>query len=822
MDSHPEAITLWENPATSFAYSRGEPKSGFSKLERYEQVTEVLKDDTGRRVKCQVSYDTCTWIYNLKILRKQREEDRSKREAFNAGAGHHGTWNLNAQVCQKTVAFFCALMETGCGFPRCEPTVRTGEEKRRHDAWTAQINAARRGHIPKETCDGRLILCKGRDNKPYIRCEHYSSTHNRDHRFDWSPSEDIYDLKYLEALFDNNRDALKDIEEDLELFHNLGPLAPCSYTMNNSSVRVHCPSPHRGSDGLLVKAEMANIGCAVKFRVYRPAEREREKCPRVLVISMGEHTHGIPALTKTPPHVANEMRELLNLISDDLADLTPRRLIRHPVTLAYLKQKFPKSDVPLLSDIHPSLANRDHLRIYIDPARERKFPFGTGFAGLQHIKSLQDSSHTTAPYIRTLDTMINFSEILPGSEEGDIGSHEICLLMTPESSRQLLKTRFIATDISFKRVAGRYLEFALGVMDTECQMSRVLARAFVTSESAAMHALLFRRIAETVKLDTGEDLKWRHLHARTPDELIGICMISVDQHRGQAKGIGAYLQEVARNLPRTEDLHEPRREIQDLSEYDHLRRIMRLCTIHLARNIQKTGAPDNIKKKMKSLICVSHDSWDETIAEIRQGGTAANNWINDKISSGFAFPAMCWEKSFIPKAVWDYGHRTTNVVESSHADVNREGISLSLVGAYATGYRFDVLKEKTAEALVQHGVKHGYSEQSAVQIEKRKIKRKAEAVHSQHEREDIAISQHNKRIRTEMETLARSNERLQEAIIRAPPASALGTMVQTPMVERANNSVRKSQARLSSLEESSRALVGTGSRRIKATMPPTQ
>lgn len=45
-------------------------------------------------------------------------------------------------------------------------------------------------------------------------------------------------------------------------------------------------------------------------------------------------------------------------------------------------------------------------------------------------------------------------------------------------------------------------------------------------------------------------------------------------------GLGLYLQGVAAKLPPQLDLHEPHRNIQDLDEYDHLRRILRLCTVH--------------------------------------------------------------------------------------------------------------------------------------------------------------------------------------------------------------------------------------------------
>lgn len=72
--------------------------------------------------------------------------------------------------------------------------------------------------------------------------------------------------------------------------------------------------------------------------------------------------------------------------------------------------------------------------------------------------------------------------------------------------------------------------------DYASHIGRVLSRAYITRQSAFAQALLFRKIAEIVKLDTGEDLKWRHLHSSSLDKHVGICLMIVDQHGGQAEG----------------------------------------------------------------------------------------------------------------------------------------------------------------------------------------------------------------------------------------------------------------------------------------------
>ncbi|KAJ7936593.1 hypothetical protein B0H13DRAFT_1853330 [Mycena leptocephala] len=90
-------------------------------------------------------------------------------------------------------------------------------------------------------------------------------------------------------------------------------------------------------------------------------------------------------------------------------------------------------------------------------------------------------------------------------------------------------------------------------------------------------------------------------------------------------------------------------------------------------------------------MCMRHPEWEATIASIRQlGGKAGEDWIEDKIRSKFTLEGWCWEKSHIPEAV-------CNLVESVHADVDREGVKCTLLGGLKKGQAFDAQKMKTLE-----------------------------------------------------------------------------------------------------------------------------
>lgn len=87
-----------------------------------------------------------------------------------------------------------------------------------------------------------------------------------------------------------------------------------------------------------------------------------------------------------------------------------------------------------------------------------------------------------------------------------------------------------------------------------------------------------------------------------------------------------HLQDIARNeLPHAHDLHETHRLLADLTDYEHLHRLVRLCVVHVFRNIKKSKVPDTVKNDMRSLICIAHPNWEETLARIRHDGKAAGD-----------------------------------------------------------------------------------------------------------------------------------------------------------------------------------------------------
>jgi hypothetical protein len=127
------------------------------------------------------------------------------------------------------------------------------------------------------------------------------------------------------------------------------------------------------------------------------------------------------------------------------------------------------------------------------------------------------------------------------------------------------------------------------------------------------------------------------------------------------------------------------------------------------RNIQSCAVSDLVRNLMRSLFFLRHPNWDDTISAIQTTGGKAGkgvcylltaltdsfspihnlDWVQDKIRGKFAFPALCWEQSFIPEDVWKAGEAHSNLIESIHTDVNREGVRCTLVGGLKKGQAFN-------------------------------------------------------------------------------------------------------------------------------------
>ena len=180
------------------------------------------------------------------------------------------------------------------------------------------------------------------------------------------------------------------------------------------------------------------------------------------------------------------------------------------------------------------------------------------------------------------------------------------ICMSPMMSQQLMHSVRFSIDTSFKRLHG-WEEFEIETWDNEhlrCKSSTknmstcshflyiavVSARAFITSQSAEAHLILFRKIFEIATQDTKIPVQFLHIHGS------GFEVIVADGHKGQAlgklvprclcaglysllSGLGQFCVELCHNRDDF-SVREPQRRLKELNPYDHLRCCYRLCIVH--------------------------------------------------------------------------------------------------------------------------------------------------------------------------------------------------------------------------------------------------
>ena len=260
---------------------------------------------------------------------------------------------------------------------------------------------------------------------------------------------------------------------------------------------------HRDPDNsLLTPQEMVSLPCQCKFRVYEPWPEFRPVCPYVLLICSGAHTHPIPLPTRTPPHIRQQIFTVFEKIGYEIADITPRRFLRHPIVRNTLQQLLPHLPNPALCDLHISLANRDHIKSYIRSAKNEMFPLGTGWEGMslkawiqisfqyynyycslglkrsKHLQNLPVFGSNSEPYIRymaevSMSDIYQYTQFSDSELATDPTPCQIVICMSPTQSRRLLKAQYLQSDIAFKRVTG-FKEFELGGLDRESKNCKCL------------------------------------------------------------------------------------------------------------------------------------------------------------------------------------------------------------------------------------------------------------------------------------------------------------------------------------------------------------
>jgi len=134
--------------------------------------------------------------------------------------------------------------------------------------------------------------------------------------------------------------------------------------------------------------------------------------------------------------------------------------------------------------------------------------------------------------------------------------------------------------------------------------------------------------------------------------------------------------------------------------------------------------------------------------------------VQDKLHSKFTLQGICWQQSFIPKLVWQVGDSSSNIIESLHADANREGTSCTLLGGVKRGQHFDNMKLQSLQIFETMGIRPSYNSSYISDNILRGVKRKMNNHQKALVAQDTMIEAANKRIRAAKDSFDRAEERL--------------------------------------------------------------
>ncbi|KAF8584042.1 hypothetical protein K439DRAFT_1617026 [Ramaria rubella] len=169
------------HPKGNIVYSLGAPIG-----QHDDCLCELLTDQAGVKVWCKETTLTCQGI---KLCEKL---DPSLRKVLHVSVNRHDLqerWgkhttsaeasSAGAILLNKTVTLKVALDKHGCGWPRDKLTLLSSMECELVDKQKGVLQQERRGQPLLELCEGWLIFGRYKDNKAFIKCEHYTSGSRR-------------------------------------------------------------------------------------------------------------------------------------------------------------------------------------------------------------------------------------------------------------------------------------------------------------------------------------------------------------------------------------------------------------------------------------------------------------------------------------------------------------------------------------------------------------------------------------------------------------------------------------------------------------------
>ncbi|RHZ58579.1 hypothetical protein Glove_372g161 [Diversispora epigaea] len=394
-----------------------------------------------------------------------------------------------------------------------------------------------------------------------------------DHRYIIIP--DNIDLELLETMFNKYSYHARGIDFEKD---ESNVINECFMVHPNSTRSDTCPFLYK--IGNRIVKEIINKKaqpCPVKF--YHIIPENLKDYPFIVTISVGIHPP--PPPRKTLYNIKNQLQKIID--NEHILDLIARKLLTRSIIKTYLNGK-------QISDLHPSLNNQSKISYYIEKTRRSQYPFGQNILGVAY--EFMKHEMSTDPYIRSIRFLDN--------------GQYVVLCATKQQLKAIKELTYIEIDMAFKRIHGKTNEWEVSAYLYHTQKTLTFVRIFTNIETAEVYKNLFEDLFTCIEKDTGETFNFYHIHGKE------LGCILVDQHKGQALGLGQYLHS----------------KYPIFSPIEHLQHNIQFC--------DEPGTEDWVKDKLIP-------------------------WVLSGISVAF---------TKMDHVIWNQTPNNTNVGESAHANVN--------------------------------------------------------------------------------------------------------------------------------------------------------
>ncbi|KAJ7634204.1 hypothetical protein DFH06DRAFT_1336760 [Mycena polygramma] len=468
----------------------------------------------------------------------------------------------------------------------------------------------------------------------------------------WSANDDVKH-RFTKILHSVRESILGNLfcGEPIEVDDNDVVVGPCQQISHPAHLPNNklCPRTHF-RDGRNVHGTLSRRGCLAKLTIFIP-------------IALLEHFKFF-----------DQYRQCIKLTGP--IGLTTLRVDKSSTTRAILGGKLPQ-------EVHPSLINNRKRRELVSTKKIKKFPHGTGLAGVWNEFEKDKACAPEDRYIHAVNTLVDNTHVI--------------VSLNPELAALTLEASWIMVDTTFAVVHGKTNEWKLLIWLNGLDKCTVIGRVWSNRATREAFVLVWNGIFQAIEAFTGTALNFKVFSKMS-------CLLGVlgDSEGAQAQALGDVI--ILRRLNLKEVNGTATMEVDVILMF-----IWKTCIVHFNRGVfaLESYIEETIFQYLLSFPYL------ETDKEIREYYSFCNSstnrklkaWWTHKLSYPWLLPSLNGQLSKMDNKFWDLTPRDRNPIEGSHAqDSQVNKTNSTLLEALLLARQFDCDNTRVIKASIEFGV----------------------------------------------------------------------------------------------------------------------